>query len=249
MGNCMSKAYKVVAKTIPTGDRKGETVYTVSPVSYGLLTTDEVAKQISTECTATPADVKAVLDRYAYYVKENLKKGYDVELLGFGTMTIRFIISHSVDDVKMATGKIVNCLMPYFRPSYTMHNGTRIYNLIPDKVSLVKYGENVSTDEGETTPPADDSGTTTTDPTEDENGNGEKEPAVGGEEGSGGSTEEGDSAYQLNPPTDDLAEAAAAGVSVGDYSNHHEIYNVYLSKDNEYESELEASRAVCHQGH
>ena len=195
MGNCMSKAYKVVAKTIPTGDRKGETVYTVSPVSYGLLTTDEVAKQISTESTATPADVKAVLDRYAYYVKENLKKGYDVELLGFGTMTIRFIISHSVDDVKMATGKIVNCLMPYFRPSYTMHNGTRIYNLIPDKVSLVKYGENVSTDEGETTPPADDSGTTTTDPTEDENGNGEKEPAVGGEEGSGGSTEEGDSAY------------------------------------------------------
>ena len=195
MGNCMSKAYKVVAKTIPTGDRKGETVYTVSPVSYGLLTTDEVAKQISTECTATPADVKAVLDRYAYYVKENLKKGYDVELLGFGTMTIRFIISHSVDDVKMATGKIVNCLMPYFRPSYTMHNGTRIYNLIPDKVSLVKYGENVSTDEGETTPPTDDSGTTTTDPTEDENGNGEKGPAVGGEEGSGGSTEEGDSAY------------------------------------------------------
>ena len=195
MGNCMSKAYKVVAKTIPTGDRKGETVYTVSPVSYGLLTTDEVAKQISTECTATPADVKAVLDRYAYYVKENLKKGYDVELLGFGTMTIRFIISHSVDDVKMATGKIVNCLMPYFRPSYTMHNGTRIYNLIPDKVSLVKYGENVSTDEGETTPPADDSGITTTDPTEDENGNGEKEPAVGGEEASGGSTEEGDSAY------------------------------------------------------
>ena len=195
MGNCMSKAYTVVAKTIPTGDRKGETVYTVSPVSYGLLTTDEVAKQISTECTATPADVKAVLDRYAYYVKENLKKGYDVELLGFGTMTIRFIISHSVDDVKMATGKIVNCLMPYFRPSYTMHNGTRIYNLIPDKVSLVKYGENVSTDEGETTPPADDSGTTTTDPTEDEKGNGEEEPAVGGEEGSGGSTEEGDSAY------------------------------------------------------
>ena len=149
----MSKAYKVVAKTIPTGDRKGETVYTVSPVSYGLLTTDEVAKQISTECTATPADVKAVLDRYAYYVKENLKKGYDVELLGFGTMTIRFIISHSVDDVKMATGKIVNCLMPYFRPSYTMHNGTRIYNLLPASIELVKYGEEKKdkTTDGETT--------------------------------------------------------------------------------------------------
>ena len=150
----MSKAYKVVAKTIPTGERKGETVYTVSPVSYGLLTTDEVAKQISTECTATPADVKAVLDRYAYYVKENLKKGYDVELLGFGKLTIRFIISHSVDDIKMATGKIVDCLMPSFRPSYTMHNGTRIYNLLPEKVSLVKYGEGGPSDNGnEDVPP------------------------------------------------------------------------------------------------
>ena len=167
---------------IPTGDRKGETVYTVSPVSYGLLSTEEVARQISTECTATPADVKAVLDRYAYYVKENLKKGYDVELLGFGTMTIRFIISHSVDDVKLATGKIVSSLMPYFRPSYTMHNGTRIYNLIPEKVSLVKYGEDVSTDEGETTPPANDSGTTNPDPIENENGESQP-PVTGGDEG------------------------------------------------------------------
>ena len=165
----MSKAYKVVAKTIPTGERKGETVYTVSPVSYGLLTTDEVAKQISTECTATPADVKAVLDRYAYYVKENLKKGYDVELLGFGKLTIRFIISHSVDDSKLATGKIVDCLMPSFRPSYTMHNGTRIYNLIPEKVSLVKYGEGGPSD----------------------NGNEDVPPVLPGEDETGGDVEQG----------------------------------------------------------
>ena len=179
MGDCMSKAYKVVAKTIPTGDRKGETVYSVSPVSYGLLTTDEVAKQISTECTATPADVKAVLDRYAYYVKENLKKGYDVELLGFGTLTIRFMISHSVDDVKMATGKIIDSLLPAFRPSYTMHNGTRIYNLIPEKVTLVKYGEDVAVDSTtEPSEPGSDpdnsgSGSETTDPSGGEESNGE----------------------------------------------------------------------------
>ncbi|MDD6895153.1 MAG: HU family DNA-binding protein [Prevotellaceae bacterium] len=176
----MSKAYKVVAKMIPVGERKGETVYTVSPVSYGLLTTDEVAKQISTECTATPADVKAVLDRYAYYVKENIKKGYDVELLGFGTLTIRFIVSHSVDDAKLATSKIVSSLMPAFRPSYTMHNGTRIYNLIPDKVSLVKYGEDISTDEAGTTTPSEGGSTG--------GGNEEEPPVLGGEDegGSGG---------------------------------------------------------------
>ena len=186
MGNCMSKAYKVVAKTIPTGDRKGETVYTVSPVSYGLLTTDEVAKQISTECTATPADVKAVLDRYAYYVKENLKKGYDVELLGFGTLTIRFMISHSVDDVKMATGKIIDSLLPAFRPSYTMHNGARIYNLIPEKVTLVKYGEDVTVDS--TTDPA-----APTDPTNPGNGSGSTpEPSAPETGGSGSDAGEGE---------------------------------------------------------
>ena len=140
----MSKAYKVISKTIPVGERKGETVYTVSPVSFGLLTTDEVAKQISTESTATPADVKAVLDRSAHYVKENLKKGYDVELLGFGTLTIRFVINHSVGESKMATGKIVSSLMPAFRPSYTMHKGTRIYNLLPEKVTLVNFADLVS---------------------------------------------------------------------------------------------------------
>ena len=175
MGNCMSKAYKVVAKTIPTGDRKGETVYTVSPVSYGLLTTDEVAKQISTECTATPADVK-----------ENLKKGYDVELLGFGTLTIRFMISHSVDDVKMATGKIIDSLLPAFRPSYTMHNGTRIYNLIPEKVTLVKYGEDVTVDS--TTDPADP-----TDPTNPDNGGGSTpEPSNPDAGGSGSDAGDGE---------------------------------------------------------
>lgn len=155
MGKRMSKAYRVVAKTIPSGERKGTTVYTVSPVSYGLLTTEEVSKQISTECTATPADVKAVLDRYAYYVKQHLKKGYDVELLGFGTLTIRFVTSHSVEDPKMANGKLVSSLLPAFRPSYTMYNKTRIYTLIPEKVSLVKYGEEEEDSETKEETPSD----------------------------------------------------------------------------------------------
>lgn len=61
----MSKYYKVFSRTLTMGKREGETVYSVRPVSNGTLTTDQVAKQISTESTATTADVKAVLDRYA----------------------------------------------------------------------------------------------------------------------------------------------------------------------------------------
>ena len=88
------------------GPKKGMTVYSVRPYSYGTLTTEEVAKQISMESTATPADVMAVLDRYAYYVKENLKKGYDIELLGFGKLYLRFLTSKAVENEKEANAKL-----------------------------------------------------------------------------------------------------------------------------------------------
>ena len=136
----MSKAYKIVARKVPSGERKGELVYTVSPVSYGILDTEEVAKQISAESTATPGDVKAVLDRYAYYVVENLKKGYSIELLGFGTMYLRFLKGKSVDSPDKANASLVRAIMPAFRPSYNIINGSRVYNLTPEKITLVKYG-------------------------------------------------------------------------------------------------------------
>ena len=124
------------------GEKKGQTLFSVRPYSYGTLTTEEVANQIAVESTATPADVKAVLDRYAYYVKENLKKGYDIELLGFGKLFIRFITGKAVEDESKANAKLVKSLVPAFRPSFTkLQNGTRLYNLIPDSIELVKYGE------------------------------------------------------------------------------------------------------------
>lgn len=138
----MSKSYKVAKKTINMGEKKGQTLFSVRPYSYGTLTTEEVANQIAVESTATPADVKAVLDRYAYYVKENLKKGYDIELLGFGKLFIRFITGKAVEDENKANAKLVKSLVPAFRPSFTkLQNGTRLYNLIPDSIELVKYGE------------------------------------------------------------------------------------------------------------
>ena len=164
----MSKSYKVVKKTMNMGEKKGQTVYSVRPVSYGLLTSDEVAKQISAESTATPGDVKAVLDRYAYYVKENLKKGYNVELLGFGTLYLRFLTGKAVSEEKKANASLVKTIIPAFRPSFTILNGSRIYNLLPDKVTLVKYGE-----EEEKASSSDD---------------GDNKPTGGGSTPSGGST-------------------------------------------------------------
>ena len=139
----MSKSYKVFSRTLTMGKREGETVYSVRPVSYGTLTTDEVAKQISTESTATTADVKAVLDRYAYYVVQNLAKGYNIELLGFGTLYLRFITNKSVTEAKKANANLVKSIVPAFRPSFSVdRNGKRTYDLIPNRISLVKYNDN-----------------------------------------------------------------------------------------------------------
>jgi len=155
----MSKAYKVAKRTMNMGEKKGQTVYTPRPHSYGTLTTEEVAKQISTESTATSADVKAVLDRYAYYVKENLKKGYDIELLGFGKLYIRFLNDKAVTDESKVSAKMVKALIPAFRPSFSLlKNGSRVYDLLPDKIELVKYKEEDGTTSGGDSKPTGDGG-------------------------------------------------------------------------------------------
>ena len=186
----MSKSYAVFGKLLTMGERKGETVYSVRPVSYGTLTTDEVAKQISTESTATPADVKAVLDRYAYYVIDNLKKGYSIELLGFGTLYLRIITDKAVTDKKKANANLVKALIPGFRPSFTVDkNGKRTYDLIPERITLVKYSpQNETGDRGDDTSdtpnaggkPSGDGGSTPS-------GGGSSENPGGSSTGAGGS--------------------------------------------------------------
>lgn len=132
----MSKSYKVSKKTMNMGPKKGKTVYSVRPYSYGTLTTKDIANQIAMESTATPADVMAVLDRYTYYVKENLKKGYDIELFGFGKLYLRFLTGKAVETEKEANAKLVKSILPAFRPSYyLLKNGSRVYNLIPSNSS------------------------------------------------------------------------------------------------------------------
>ena len=135
----MPKAYKVTKKTVMFDKENPRSVYSVAPVTYGTLTTDDVAKQISAESAVTPGDVKNVLDRYAYYVKENLKKGYAIQLLGFGVLNIRFIKTRGVDSEDKANASLIKALVPGFTPSFTVVNGSRKYDLIPDKVQLVKY--------------------------------------------------------------------------------------------------------------
>ena len=189
----MSKAYKVTKRTVMFDKSNPKTVYSVSPVNYGTLTTDDVANQIAAESSATPGDVKNVLDRYAYYVKENLKKGYQIQLLGFGYLSLRFITSGTAKTEKEATAKLIQSLVPSFIPSFKIVNGKRIYDLMPDKITLVKWNGTIPEDStvtpggSDTTDPGSDpgSGSDTTDPG---SGSGSGSDTGSGSSGSGGST-------------------------------------------------------------
>ena len=155
----MSKAYKVTKRTVMFDKENPKTVFSVSPVNYGTLTTDDVANQIAAESSATPGDVKNVLDRYAHYVKENLKKGYQIQLLGFGYLSIRFITTGTAKTEKEATAKLIQSLVPSFIPSFKVVNGKRIYDLMPDKITLVKYNGSIPADST-----IEDGGSDVTDP-------------------------------------------------------------------------------------
>ena len=174
-------------RTVMFDKENPKTVFSVQPVSYGVLTTEDVAAQIAAESSATPGDVKNVLDRYAYYVKENLKKGYSIQLLGMGNLDIRFITSGTVKTEEEATARLIQSLVPTFRPSFKFVNGRRIYDLLTDKITLVKYTGSQATDS--TTP--DNTGGSDSTGGSDGPGNDEDLPPVlggdEGEEGGGGS--------------------------------------------------------------
>ena len=155
----MSKAYRVSKRTVMFDKKNPKTVYSVSPVNYGTLSTEDVANQIAAESSATPGDVKNVLDRYAHYVKENLKKGYQIQLLGFGDLSIRFITTGTAKTEKEATAKLIQSLVPSFIPSFKVVNGKRIYDLMPDKITLVKYNGSIPADST-----IEDGGSDVTDP-------------------------------------------------------------------------------------
>ena len=154
----MPKAYKVTKRVVRFDKDNPKTVYSVVPVSYGVLTTEDAAKQIAAESSATPGDVKNVLDRYAYYVKENLKKGYSIQLLGFGVLTINFITHSTAKTEKEATARLVKSLVPGFNPSFTRVNKERVYDLLPDRITLVRYSGPATADNTVPEDPAGPSG-------------------------------------------------------------------------------------------
>lgn len=180
----MPKAYRVTRHTIKFDKTNIHDVYSVKPVNYGTLTTQQAAEQIAAESSLTPGDVKNVLDRYAYYVKENLKKGYAIELLGFGKLDIRFVKTGTVADITKATASLVKGMIPNFIPSFKRVNNSRVYDLIPERIKLVKYSG--------ATLPEDDS----TAPDDTTGGEEPDLPTVGGGDDQGGGNDSGGDSFE-----------------------------------------------------
>ena len=217
----MPKAYKVTKRTVMFDKENPKTVYSVSPVSYGILTSEDVANQIAAESSATPGDVKNVLDRYAYYVKENLKKGYSIQLLGFGNLTIRFITTGTAKTEKEANAKLIQGLVPSFTPSFKIINSKRIYDLLPDKITLVKYNGTIPADSVvDTTDPG--SGSDATDPGSGSTnpGSGSTDPGSGS--GSGSDTTDPGSGSGSDSGSDSGSGSSSSGGSSSGGGSYYE---------------------------
>lgn len=158
----MSIKIKAHEFTLLLGDNKGEKRYSPQVVTPGKKTTDDAAKQISEESSFTVADVIGVLNRYKRYVQDRLSDGFSVELLGFGVIYPKLVKTGSVKTADEVTARLVKCLIPGFRPAYTIYNGNRIYTLMPEKISIETTDDESATglnDDGST----DSSSSTTTD--------------------------------------------------------------------------------------
>ena len=191
----MSKAYKVTRHKIKFDKNNIYTVYSVKPVNYGVLTTAEAAEQIAKESSLTEGDVLNVLNRYASYVITGLRNGYAVELLGFGKIDISFVKGPTVEDEKKATAALVKGMVPNFTPSFTLSgaNRSRVYDLIPQRIQLVKFDANTMTEEssgGTDTENPDDSQTPSDNPggTDPGSGSDTTDPGSGSGSGSGSDT-------------------------------------------------------------
>lgn len=141
----MSVKIKAHEFTLLLGENKGEKRYSPQVVTPGKKTTEDAAKQISEESSFTVADVIGVLNRYKRYVQDRLSDGFSIELLGFGVIYPKLVKAGSVNTADEVTARLVKCLIPGFRPAYTIYNGNRVYTLMPDKISIEKSDDGSAT--------------------------------------------------------------------------------------------------------
>ena len=116
--------------------------------------------------------------------------------MSFDNLTIRFISADTAKTEKEANAKLIQGLVPSFTPSFKIINSKRIYDLLPDKITLVKYNGTIPADSVvDTTDPGAGSGADTDSGTTDPGAGSGSDSGSDSGSGSGGSTGGGGGSY------------------------------------------------------
>lgn len=91
--------------------------YAVTTVSYGNLTLDQLADQMSTASTFTPGDIKGIIENLTRMIADRLKEGYTVTIDGIGTFSVTGQLSKEVTDPTKVRAESVLMKGVGFKPS------------------------------------------------------------------------------------------------------------------------------------
>lgn len=104
-----------------TNKESGAKFYYFKPQSNRTVSTKEIAKRISKECTVSFADVLAVLQALGEDIPEYLRDGAQVKLDGLGKMRLR-LKQVSTNDVKELTANNITNAVVTFRAEDELRN-------------------------------------------------------------------------------------------------------------------------------
>lgn len=115
-------------------DSKKRTRYHARVVPYGTTDTKDLAQQIHSRCTVTPADVKAVLSSLSDVIIEELKGGNRVHIDGLGFLQIT-LQCPSVQSPKEIRAESIHFKSVAFRPEAELKKRLRTtdFERVPDK--------------------------------------------------------------------------------------------------------------------
>ncbi|MEM9328131.1 MAG: HU family DNA-binding protein [Bacteroidota bacterium] len=112
----MSIPSKVMSKIDPGSEDGPKKMYYMQATSRSMIDQHELAQEISSFCTASPADVMLILESLSSTIPRMLMDGYSVSLGDLGIFSAH-LSSRGHKDPKKVTSKFLKKVTVAFRPS------------------------------------------------------------------------------------------------------------------------------------
>ena len=134
----MAQPYYAKKNELRIGPKKGQTVYSLRALYYGVISTKQVADQIAEESSLTSADVMGVINRLVYFCQGHMALGYKIKLDGLGVFYNQLLTKNTVKTADEVNARLIRSIRPAFKPEYTIVNGAFRYALMPERTEVVK---------------------------------------------------------------------------------------------------------------